>query len=62
MYRTQFSVNDYVNAMEKELNLLRSLPKEQAQKKAMKSLCLSGLVTEDGKIKKEICTVGQFNK
>ncbi len=53
----QFTITEYLEAMQKCLEDFKKLPKEEQKKQAMESLIRTGVLNSDGTPKEHICTI-----
>lgn len=50
-----FSIDEYLNSWESEIDKLRNMPKEQAKEISLQALIRTGVLNPDGSSKKQIC-------
>ena len=53
----QFTIAEYLAALQKSMEDFDKLPKEEQKKQAMESLIRTGVLNSDGSPKEHICTI-----
>jgi len=53
----QFTIAEYLAALQKSMEDFDKLPKEEQKKKAIKDLIKTGVLNSDGTQKEHICTI-----